>query len=222
MPAGVALLVVDSYSTDRTAQIAQAAGARVIERDWRGFVDARAFALAAVNTPWTFMLDADEELDATLRGAVENASEDADGYAISRTTFFGDRPMRIWSGERIVRLFRTDRARLRSKAMSDSAEVHEVWSVPGTVGTLAGELRHYSYDGVKSYRAKFEHYSDLEAAAIRPSALRANLERLKALVRFAYLLFVRGAVLDGPRGVYVAWWSALYPAVVMQKARRRS
>jgi glycosyltransferase involved in cell wall biosynthesis len=221
LPHGVQLLIVDSKSTDRTPEIARAAGARVIDREWRGFVDARAFALAAVNTPWTFMLDADEELDETLREAMLDASGDVDGYTVARTTFFAGRPMRIWSGERIVRLFRTGAARLRSKAMSDAAEVHEVWTIPGPVGALPGVLRHYSYDGVTSYRAKFEHYSDLEAAAVRPSAFRAFTERLKAMARFLYLLVGRGALLDGPRGVYVAWWSALYPAVVMQKARKR-
>lgn len=216
------LLVVDSKSTDRTAEIARAAGARVIDRDWRGFVDARAFALAAVDTPWTFMLDADEELDATLSAAIVQAAGDVDGYTVSRTTYFAGHPMRIWTGERIVRLFRTGAARLRSKAMSEGAEVHEVWTIPGSAGALPGVLRHYSYDGAASYRAKFEHYSNLEAAAIRPGAVRAYGEVLRALLRFCYLLFGRGALLDGPRGVYVAWWSALYPAVVMRKARKRS
>lgn len=214
------LLIVDSYSTDATAQIAAQAGAGVIQREWRGFVDARAFALAAVQTPWTLMLDADEELDATLRAAVAAAPDDADGYAMLRTTYFAGRPMRIWKNERIVRLFRTERAHLRSKAMNESAEVHEVWSVSGPVRTLPGELRHYSYDGAASYRAKFERYTDLEAAAVRPSAARANLEVCKSLLRFWYLLFVRGALLDGARGVYVAWWSAYYPAAVWRKASR--
>lgn len=167
------------------------------------------------------MIDADEELDETLREGIVGAPGDVAGYTVARTTYFARRPMRIWSGERIVRLFRTGAAQLRSKAMSDAAEVHEVWTVTGPAGALPGILRHYSYDGVQSYRSKFEHYSDLEAAAVRPSAFRAYSERLKALVRFVYLLFGRGALLDGPSGVYVAWWSALYPAVVMQKARKR-
>ena len=220
VPSGARLLIVDSYSTDATARIAAQAGATVIRREWRGFIDARAFALAAVQTPWTLMLDADEELDETLRAAIAAAPADADGYAVLRTTYFAGHAMRIWKNERIVRLFRTDRAQLRSKAMNESAEVHEVWSVPGTVPTLPGELRHYSYDGAASYRAKFERYTELEAAAVRPSAARAKLEMLKALVRFCYLLFVRGAVLDGARGIYVAWWSAYYPAAVMRKALR--
>jgi len=210
--------VLDSLSTDATAQIATTAGATIIQREWRGYIDARTFALSHVRTPWTLMIDADEALDPTLRDAIVAAGEDADGYRVARTTYFCGRPMRIWSDERILRLFRTDRATLRSRAMSDNAQVHEVWSVKGRVADLAGTLSHYSYPTVAAYRAKFDRYTSLEAGALRASSAKLQIEETKAWLRFLQLLMARGAVLDGWRGAYAAWWSAWYRAVALKKS----
>ncbi|MDP9018858.1 MAG: glycosyltransferase family 2 protein [Candidatus Eremiobacteraeota bacterium] len=222
MPAGCSVLVLDSLSTDGTADVARAHGAIVIEREWRGFMDARTFALAAVRTPWTLMIDADEVLDDDLRSSIVAANGDVDGYRVARTTFFCGRAMRIWTDERILRLFRTDRARLRSRGMSDQAEVHEVWSIPGMVSDLSGVLLHYSYPSVASYRSKYERYTDLEAMVLRAAPKHTRIESLKALLSFLNLLFLRGGIFDGWRGIYAAWWSSRYRLISLGKAAKSS
>ena len=218
MPVGCSVLIVDANSRDRTVEIARGRGAQVLQREWRGFIDARLFALAAVRTAWTLMIDADEELDATLRDAIIAADGKADAYRVARTTFFCGRPMRLWTNERIVRLFQTHQGILRSRAVSDDAQVHEVWSVPGRVDDLPGTLLHYSYPTAASYRAKFARYTDLESAATASSPGKLASEEVRAVVRFLYLALVRGAILDGWRGLFVAWWSARYRPTVFHKA----
>lgn len=222
VPAGCPVLAIDAYSKDRTTEIARARGAAIVQREWGGFIDARLFALSEVHTAWTLMIDADEALDGTLRDAIVRADGEAQAYCVARTTFFCGRPMRIWTGERILRLFQTPLGMLRSRAVSDDAQVHEVWSVPGKVEDLPGTLLHYSYPSVASYRAKFEHYTDLESAATASSATTVMTEELRAIVRFFYLAIVRGAVLDGWRGLFVAWWSARYRPTVFRKALHRA
>jgi len=222
LPPECPVLVVDANSKDRTAQIAREHGAQVLQREWRGFIDARLFALAAVRTAWTLMIDADEALDATLREAIVAADGVAEAYRVARTTFFCGRPMRIWKDERIVRLFQTHRGILRSRAVSDNAQVHEVWSVVGRVGDLRGTLLHFSYPTTASYHAKFERYTNLESVAITSTVAKVAAEELRSFARFFYLALVRGAVLDGWRGLFVAWWSARYRATVFKKARLRS
>ena len=222
LPAQCAILVVDANSQDRTTEIARTRGAQLLQRDWRGFIDARLFALGAVRTAWTLMIDADEALDQTLRDAILAADGKADAYRVSRTTFFCGRPMRVWTDERIVRLFQTHLGVLRSRAVSDDAQVHEVWSVPGHLDDLPGTLLHYSYPTTASYRAKFVRYTDLESAVTPSSPAKLVAEELKSIARFFYLTLVRGAVLDGWRGLFVAWWSARYRPTVFHKALLRT
>ncbi|MDQ2681740.1 MAG: glycosyltransferase, partial [Candidatus Eremiobacteraeota bacterium] len=162
LPEDATVLVLDAESADSTQAIAVKAGARLIVRPWTDFIEARRFALSNVTTSWTLMLDADETLDDELRGDVGavcdvetgpqpstadcHPEQDSpvgesivEGYRISRTTLFCGKPMRIWSGEKLLRLFRTDAASLEANAVSGSdAAVHEHWIVGGAIAELPG------------------------------------------------------------------------------------
>jgi Glycosyl transferase family 2 len=219
LPRGLAVLVLDACSRDHTVQFARGAGARVIQREWTDFVEARRFALAQVTTPWTLMIDADEALDDVLCEAILRAPEQFDAFRVRRTTYFCGKPMRIWRDEALVRLFRTDRITLKAHpAAASTALLHERWSCDGPTGDLAGMLLHYSYPDVATYRAKYDRYTSLEAENIKPSPWGVLAAYASGVARAAWLLFPRGAVLDGPRGWYVACHSALYPAVAARKA----
>lgn len=217
------VLVIDHESVDGTAQLARRYGAQVIERAFTGFVDARRFALNNVRTPWTLMIDADERLDAVLAAAMLDAVPRVDGYYVYRTTFFCGKPVRMWSGERLLRLFRTSCATLMARPVSGGqAQIHEVWQVSGTTATLRGALLHDSYPDLATYRRKFAEYTAIEAAGIaRPAAWKLFAALVRAGLRFAYFTIVRGALIDGWRGIYVAFYSALYPASAMYQAVRR-
>ncbi len=222
LPHGMQILVLDALSTDRTAAYAMHAGARVIERKWTDFVDARRYALSQIDTPWALMLDADEELDDRLRDAILAASDDAAGYVIRRTTYFRGKPMRMWSGEPLLRLVRTNAAaRIEAQpAAGGDAPLHERLVCDGDVRELGGVLLHYSYPDAYAYRERFDEYTSIEAQALPKSATRAVVQSLLVPLRFTRALVGRGALLDGPRGWFVAWYSALYPAVVAWKAFR--
>ncbi len=216
------IFVLDAESRDATAATARAWGARVETRHWEGFVGARRHALAGVRTPWTLMLDADELIDEELRAAILTAREDADGYRLRRVTLLCGRPVRTagWSGERLLRLFRTDRARVEPNSVTGRAELHERWLVDGPVEDLAGTLVHDSYPTLASYRAKFARYTDIEAAAIGPSR-RALLRAFAVFpARVLWAIARHGGWRDGWRGLFVAWNSARYPVIVQAKALR--
>ncbi len=220
------MLVVDAESSDQTQAVAGARGARVIVRKWAGFVEARRFALGEVRTPWTFMLDADEMLDAELRAALLAAEpEDAlAGYLVRRTTFFCGRPIVGcgWGDEAPLRLFRTARARLvPHPAGGGEADVHEEWLVDGAIVRLEGSLLHDSYPTVGAYWAKFDRYTSIEARGLKPVGARGLLTVLTAIVRLPWLFFVKRGYLDGWRGAIIAAGSAFYPVAVLWKAARR-
>ena len=216
---GISVLVVDHESTDATASIARLRGARVVVRPFDGFVKARRFAVSLVRTRWTLMLDADEALDPQLRAAIAAAPEDYDGYSVSRTTYYCGRPLRMWRGEVLLRLFKTERARLESApAAGGEAHLHERWVSNGPTALLDGTLLHYSYPTVDAYRAKYDQYTAIEAAGVQASRGRYVAEVLRAPLRFLWYAIVRGAVLDGIPGLRVAWSSAFYASVVQRKA----
>ena len=211
--------MLDAGSRDHTVQFARGAGARVVQRQWTDFVDARRFALTQVETPWALMIDADEALDDVLCDAILEASEDADCYRVKRTTYFCGKPMRIWRNERLVRLFRTDRVILEAHpAAAKAAPLHEAWSCDGRIADLGGTLLHYSYPDVASYRTKYDRYTALEAQNMTRSPLGLLAAACASVLRVSWLLFGRGAILDGPRGWYVAYRSATYQAVAARKA----
>ena len=219
LPREMQLLVLDALSTDDTVLYARGAGARVIERRWTDFVDARRFALAQVETPWTLFIDADEALDDRLCEAILAAPDDIDGYVVSRTTYFHGKPMRMWSGEPLLRLARTAKARIEpAPAAGGDALLHERMVVDGEIRELSGVLLHYSYPDARTYREKFSVYTSIEGRALNPSFGRFASQLALVPVRFVNFLVRRGALLDGPRGWYVAWWSALYPAAAAWKS----
>lgn len=166
------------------------------------------------------MIDADEVLSDRLRAELIAADDGVEGYTVSRTTYFRGKPLRAWTGERLLRLFRTNRAHLEAApAAGGDADLHERWVCDGAVGALQGTLEHYSYPDTESYREKYARYTDIEAGGVHASIAGALLQSLLVPLRFTRTL-LRGAALDGPDGWYVAWYSALYPAVVQWKALR--
>jgi (heptosyl)LPS beta-1,4-glucosyltransferase len=219
MPRGIEIYVLDAGSRDHTIQFARAAGARVEQRDWTDFVEARTHALDQVRTPWVLMIDADEALDDVLSDSILRASADPDAYRVKRTTYFCGKPMRMWRNEPLIRLFRKERARLEAHpAAAQLAPLHEGWASDGVVGELPGTLLHYSYPDVATYRAKYDRYTTFEAANMKGSLLGWLGAAGASVARFIWLLVARGALLDGPRGWFVAYHSATYPAVAARKA----
>jgi glycosyltransferase involved in cell wall biosynthesis len=218
LPHGVRVFVLDAASQDDTANVARAQGAEVETRPWTGFVNARRYALGRVATPWALMLDADEQLDDTLRDAIPAAPQDVAGYRLRRVTMLCGRPVRAagWSNERLLRLFRTDRARVAANELG--ADLHERWIVDGPIADLPGAMVHDSYPTLASYRAKFDRYTTVEAAALAPSH-RAYLRALATMLpRVLWSILRYGGWRDGWRGYFVAWESARYRVVVRAKA----
>jgi hypothetical protein len=228
VPPGMRIFVLDAASVDDTAAVARAHGADVETRPWTGFVNARRYALGRVATTWALMLDADEQLDPTLRNAIIEADPSPSsgqavaGYRLRRVTMLCGRPVHAagWSNERLLRLFRTDRARVAANELG--ADLHERWLVDGPIEDLPGAIVHDSYPTLASYREKFDRYTSVEAAALAPST-RAYVRSLVTMpLRFAWSIVRYGGWRDGWRGLFVAWQSARYRVVVRAKALHRA
>lgn len=158
------MVVVDGGSTDGTARLAAAAGARVIvNAQWPGFGPQKNRALAAATGDWVLSLDADErvtpELAAQIRAIVHANDPACVGYMLPRLTSFCGEWMRHgdWYPDRVLRLFRRESGRFTPDI------VHERVVVDGAVGVLSGHLLHYSMPDLESAIDKLNRYSSLSA-----------------------------------------------------------
>lgn len=168
------IFVVDSQSADRSAQIAEEIGARVVQFEFNGtWPKKKNWALENLpfRNEWVFVLDADEvlpaEAEAEFREAIANPGETA-GYWINRRFMFMGRWLRHayypnWN----LRLFRHSLGRYEKvtdvPTASGDNEVHEHVVVQGPTGRLRCEMDHYAFPSVEVFVEKHNRYSNWEA-----------------------------------------------------------
>jgi len=207
------IVVVDSQSTDATAAIAEAAGARVLQRRFDGFRSQKQFAVEQARHDWVLCLDADERVDATLRASIEQARAggfaQAAGYRFARLSDYFGRFLRHGNAypDRVLRLFDRRRGGWRGKR-----EVHEAASVDGAVLTLAGDLIHYPYRSLEQQLLKTQRYARMMAEHDFARGKRATLGKLilSPAWRFWRGYLLRGGFLDGWHGLVYAYVRANY------------
>jgi glycosyltransferase involved in cell wall biosynthesis len=201
------IVIVDSGSTDRTEAIARQYGAHWVPHQWLGYVRQKNLALSLASLPWVLSLDADEALSPRLAEeiralkATEPPAEVA-GYDMPRCVFYEGRWIRHgdWYPDRLVRLFRKDRARFTG------GQVHERLEVQGEVRHLRGDIYHYSFKDAADHRARGEHYARLWAASQRAAGRTAGplAPYYHAAFRWLRGYLLRAGFLDGPEGWRIA------------------
>jgi len=168
------VVVLDSPSTDTTADIARGYGAEVVQFDYRGgYPKKRQWALETltIDTPWVFLLDADEVVPEDLWREIPEAIAAVDasaGFLITKGFRFLGRRMRYGGFSHAAVLpFRTGMARFE-RLFDDSPdsldmEIHERVVVEGRIGRLRTPLIHEDFKGLEAYIARHNKYSTWEA-----------------------------------------------------------
>ncbi len=211
------VIVVDSYSKDKTVQIAKDLGAQVFRRNFDNFSKQKNFALSKVHGEWAINLDADESLSPQLKDEIRQAIKNTkhSGFIIPRTNYFLGKHMKH-SGlnkERVLRLVRAD------KAQYTDVLVHEELKVEGSLGQLKNPIRHFPYDSLDSYFQKFNHYTTLAARQMHKNGRKFNLFFVLITIPFEFLkrYILKLGILDGMRGFIWASFSAFYVFVKYMK-----
>ena len=197
-------IVVDAGSSDRTVELAQQKGARVVTHAWQGFGAQKNFALSLAQGDWVLSIDADERVSPALAGEIQRAIMEgrADGYEIPRLSSFVGRDMRHsgWFPDHVLRLFR------RGKARFSDDLVHERVICDGTVARLTEQLAHHSVTRLEEAISRIDRYSTagaemLVAAGRRVSFADGITHGIWSFFR-AYVL--RLGFLDGREGFLLA------------------
>jgi glycosyltransferase involved in cell wall biosynthesis len=215
------ILVVDAGSLDRTRELAQAAGARVIlNAPWPGFLAQRRLATAAALHDWVLALDADERVTPALRDeiqALRSRGFDACGYRVRRLTHYLGRAIRgtDWYPDHQLRLFD------RRRATWQGGPVHESVKADGPVGRLRGEITHFPYADVSEHLRRIDAYTTLWAEGALAAGRRAGLFELCGAPAWSFLrnYALRGGVVLGEAGFVVSALNAYYTLAKLAKLR---
>jgi glycosyltransferase involved in cell wall biosynthesis len=235
--------VFDSFSTDRTVEIAQQGGCVITQRSFDNWSAHQNWGLANLpfKHPWVLYIDADERVSPELKDAALNAAQaDApqSAFRIRRRDFFADG---TWLKHAQIspfylRLFRPSRMRYERL-------VNPVSIVDGPIGALDGYLDHYPFSkGIGFWLERHIKYADFEARTIQQNRIqrtkfsfirsftardfterRFHQKELfyrmpgRPFIKFFYMMFVRGAVCDGRVGCRYSALQAIYEYFIVLK-----
>jgi len=211
--AGIAdeVVVIDSYSTDRTEQICREKGARFVQHPFGGHIEQKNYALGQATYSCVLSLDADEALSDPLRASILAAKSGwpADAWVLNRLTNYCGQWIRHsgWYPDRKVRLF--DR---RLGQWGGTNPHDKVVMRPGsTLGRLHGDLLHYSYYTVEEHYARARKYAAIAAQAMYARGRRGSWPRVAFSPAFKFVrnYFFRLGFLDGRAGWTICRIAAL-------------
>lgn len=170
------ILVIDSFSTDETVEIASRLGARVLQHAWPGYAPQKQYGLDHCTHEWVINLDADERVSPELRESILKVLREAHerkvrrgsapedpaeicGYYMNRVVFYLGRWWRRggWYPEYRLRFFR------RSKVVWGGVEPHERPEISGPTAQIDGELYHYTYENMDAQFARLGKFSSIAA-----------------------------------------------------------
>jgi glycosyltransferase involved in cell wall biosynthesis len=203
------ILVVDSYSTDRTLAIAEAAGARIIQRAYGYSAQQKNWAIPQATHEWILLVDADERVTAGLRDeilALLAAGPRADGYWVRRDNWFMGRCIRRcgWGGDKVIRLFRRDVSRYQDR------KVHAEIDLPGPLPSLSHPLEHHTFRSFAQYWRKLDLYSDWGARQMYLDGRRTSGIGilLRTIGRFIRMYILKLGFLEGTHGIVLSLFGA--------------
>jgi glycosyltransferase involved in cell wall biosynthesis len=199
------IVVVDSFSGDRTVKLARAFTDKVVTRKWTNYSDQKNFADGLASHPWILSLDADERISDGLRTeilALRSDEPSCAGFSMPRLVFYLGRWIRHcgWYPDRKVRLFRKDAARWEGEY------VHEKLAVSGEVRAFKNPIHHFTYRNIGDHLARIDKFADLGAQKLYAQGKKCRWPHLLLFPfgRFLKAYILKRGFLDGFAGIIVS------------------
>lgn len=205
------IVIVDSDSTDKTAEIARKYTDKVFNHEFRGYKDKHEFADAQTTGDWILWIDADERVMPELRQAIEklktfDEKNLPDGFKIARRTKHLGRWIKHsgWYPDYQMRLYR------KSSSYWDGIAPHETARVKGRVGILDGEFLHYPKSSLSEHHRKVDYYSTLAAEYWIKKGKSVNGFYLffRTIGAFLRSYVIKQGFRDGVPGLIIAMFAA--------------
>ncbi|WP_298778275.1 glycosyltransferase family 2 protein [uncultured Polaribacter sp.] len=198
------IIVIDSYSTDKTLEIAEKLNVKIIKRKFDDFSSQKNFAIQKAKHDWIYILDADERVTSEVEKEILEAVKNPNGcvgFYVRRTFYFAGKKINYsgWQRDKVVRLF------LKTECKYQGV-VHETIKTNGELGFFKGKIDHFSYRNYDHYISKLNHYAALRAKQLHEKKKKVNIYHIiiKPVVRFFIHYVIRLGFLDGFTGFLVA------------------
>jgi len=212
------IVVVDSGSTDGTADLARRHGARVEVRAWAGYSAQKNYAASIASHDWILSLDADERVTPELAGEIQSlmtSEPSARGYRVPRVSFYLGRWIRgtDWYPDYQLRLYD------RRAGQWNGRRVHESVTLDGEPARLNHDLQHFPYRDISQHLATIDRYTTLAAEEMRAAGRTVSLAGLVLHPPFAFLrnYILRGGFGLGGVGFVVSVLNSYYVFLKLAK-----
>lgn len=200
------IVVVDSFSTDRTVDICREFTDRVYQHEWLGYVGQRNLVREMSRHPWIFFLDSDEEVSEGLRDEIvaefDRGTGEFVGYEFPRQVYYLGRWIKHgeWYPDIKLRLFKKVYGR------TEGQEPHDKVVVNGPVKRLRNPVWHYTYDDIRDHVETQNRFSTITAQQkfVEEMPFRWSDFFFRPFFRFIKGYFLRGGFLDGTHGLMIA------------------
>jgi len=198
------IIVLDSYSTDETVNIARLKGAIIHTSKFEGYIQQKSKALTYATNDYVLSLDADEALDDRLLKSVGEAKQHFTykAYRMNRCAFYCGKFIRhgTWYPEPKVRLF--DRRFVSWGGLDPHDRI--IYPSNLSVGNLKGDILHNICESLEEHKARTENFSTLAARTLYNLGRRTNWLKILASPAwfFVFDYFIRAGFLNGKQG----WW----------------
>ena len=198
------IIVIDSFSTDKTIEIAEKLNVKIIKRKFDDFSSQKNFAIEQAKYDWIFILDADERVTPEVEKEIIEAVKDPKdfvGFYVRRSFYFSGKKVN-YSGfqrDKVIRLFLKEHCKY-------AGLVHEKIISNGKIGFFKNKLDHFSYRNYDHYISKMNHYAAIRAKELHEKGNKVNIYHvmIKPAARFFIHFIVRLGFLDGFTGFLVA------------------
>jgi glycosyltransferase involved in cell wall biosynthesis len=206
------IVVVDSFSTDRTPEICRRYTERFYQREWTGYREQKSYAHSLATKDWVLLVDSDERVTPDLKQEIlDSLARDRDeyaAYAVPRLVYYLGRWWRRggWYPDYDVRLFR------RELATWGGSDPHEKIIVDGKTRRLKNHLQHFSYRNIEDHMQRINRFTSISSSELRKNGARWRLSDalLRPAVRFCRSYFIKRGFMEGFAGFYVALSAAVY------------
>jgi glycosyltransferase involved in cell wall biosynthesis len=199
------IVVIDSFSTDRTIDIARKYTTHIFKNPFVDYSTQKNLAIDKAKYDWILNLDADERISGTLKDEIIKLKKAEtipfDGFFMNRKTYYLGRWVKHsgWYPDQKLRLFKKDKSRWQGR-------VHERLIVNGKVGRINGDIIHYTYRDMDDHLNRINRYSRMQAQDIARRGKKLLLLRALILPPITFLRFYiwKMGVLDGFAGLVIA------------------